>query len=44
MDDGAVAVNLFARFTEGFEELADLCYRMRLEGAKPLRITLASRG
>lgn len=44
MADGAVAVNLFARFTKGFEELADLCYRMRLEGAKPLRITLASGG
>lgn len=44
MADGAVAVNLFARFTQGFEELADLCYRMRLEGAKPLRITRASRG
>lgn len=40
MPDGPVAVNLFARFVEGFEAVADLCYRMRLEGARPLRVTL----
>lgn len=40
MDDGPVAVNLFARFVEGFDEVAELCYRMRLEGAKRLRISV----
>ncbi len=40
MPDGPVALNLFARFLEGFEEMAGLCFRMRQEGAKPLRISL----
>lgn len=39
MPDGPVAVNLFARFDEGFDALVDLCERMRLEGAKALRIS-----
>lgn len=41
MADGPVAVNLFARFEHGFAEVAKLCHRMRLAGAKPLRISLA---
>jgi len=41
MADGPVAVNLFARFEHGFAEVAKLCHRMRMEGAKPLRISLA---
>ena len=39
MPGGPVAVNVFARFDEGFEELAALCHRMRLEGAKRLRVS-----
>ena len=40
MPDGPVAVNLFARFEQGFAEVRELCYRMRLEGARPLEVTL----
>lgn len=36
--DGPVAVNVFGRFTEGWEELASLCRRMRVEGAKPITV------
>lgn len=36
--DGPVAVNVFGRFTDGWEELASLCRRMRVEGAKPITV------
>lgn len=40
MADGPVAVNLFARFEHGFADVAKLCHRMRIEGARPLRVSL----
>lgn len=39
MPDGPVAVNLFARFEDGFEDVVRLCHRMRLEGAKSLHVS-----
>ncbi len=34
MPDGPVAVNIFGRFTEGWEDFARVCRAMRTEGAK----------
>lgn len=38
MPDGPVAVNIFARIVENFDEFKALCYRMRIEGAKRMRV------
>ncbi len=36
--EGPVAVNVFGRFTPGWEEFAAVCRRMRVEGTKRIRI------
>lgn len=38
MPDGPVAVNVFGRFRDGWDEFAELCRSMQTEGAQPLRI------
>jgi hypothetical protein len=38
MPDGPVRVNVFGRFTEGWEAFAATCRAMRREGAKLLRV------
>lgn len=38
MPDGPVPVNIFATFTEGFEEFAAVCRRMRREGVKKIEV------
>ncbi len=39
MPDGPVAVNVFGRFTHGWDEFAAVCRAMRMEGAKRIRVT-----
>lgn len=38
MPDGPVPVNIFARFTEGFDAFAAVCRRMRREGVKRVEV------
>ena len=38
--DGPVAVNVFGRFTEGWDEFASVCRSMRDQGSKPVRFEL----
>ena len=38
MPDGPVPVNIIGKFTEGFEEFAAVCRRMRREGVKRVEI------
>jgi ABC-type glycerol-3-phosphate transport system substrate-binding protein len=40
MPDGPVPVNIFGRFTEGFEEFVAVCRRMRREGVKRIEVKL----
>lgn len=44
MPDGPVAVNVFARFDEGWREFKEVCFRMRMGGAKPLRVEKVEHG
>ncbi len=41
MPDGPVPVNIFGTFTEGFDEFAAVCRRMRREGVKRIEVKLA---
>lgn len=38
MPDGPVPVNIFGHFTDGFEEFAAVCRRMRREGVKRIEV------
>ena len=38
MPDGPVAVNLFGRFEDGWEDFAEVCRAMQTEGGKPLLV------
>jgi hypothetical protein len=41
MPDGPVQVNVFGRFTQGWDEFAAACRAMRTDGAKLLEVELA---
>ena len=40
MPDGPVPVNIFGKFTEGFDEFGAVCRRMRREGVKRIEVTI----
>ena len=42
MPDGPVAINLFARMIGNTTDFFEVCYRIRREGVKPLRIERVS--